>query len=188
MKCQICHDPFKTSTIHRNYTLVTCKVCHHTFCLKHSVTRETKRFLDAILKDLCILEEVPGTEARLRHRQAFNAVKDYLWFETEIPGQLLASTESLTPSQMAYWLKKVDQVIAQRLPSIRDHYPAALCPFCTLEYIDTDTLLAYCLLELKKNYPHLSIDELMQHLVYTFKQQFQTLEAFENQLKNETNI
>lgn len=185
LKCQICHDSFKPSTIHRNYTLVTCKACHHTFCLKHSVTRETKRFLDAIVKDLRPLEGTPGTETQFHHQQAFNAVKACLCFETKIPGQLLTSTETLTPSQMASWLKKIDQVIAQRLPSVRDHFPAALCPFCTLEYMDSDTLLAYCLLELKKNYPHLSMDEFMQHLVYTFKQHYQTLEAFKTQLKGE---
>lgn len=184
-QCEICHDLFKESTVKKNYTLVTCQSCHHTFCLKHSTTREFGKFLNAILKELCVLSEPPGTEARLIHRQTFSAVKSRLWFSSDPPGELLTSTETLTPRQMAAWLKEIDEVIAQRLPSVREQYPATLCPFCTLEYIDTDTLLAYCLLELKNNYPYLSMDELMQHLIYQFKQRYQTLEAFEHQFKGE---
>ena len=181
--CDICHDVFKSSTIKRNYTLVTCQSCGHTFCLKHSSTREQGKFLKAILDDLCILKEPVGSEARLLRKQAFKAVKELLWFKTEPLGSTLQSTEKLIPKQMGNWLKVIDEVIAGRIPCVKENYPATLCPFCTLEYIDTETLLSYCLLELKQNYPHLTIDELIRYLVMQLKQKYQTLEKLEIEIK-----
>ena len=181
--CDICHDVFKLSTIKKNYTLVTCQACKHTFCLKHSSTREQGKFLKAILDDLCLLKEPIGSEARILRKQGFKDVKEYLWFKTEPLGSTLQSTEKLIPKQMGSLLKAIDEVIAGRIPLVLENYPATLCPFCTLEYIDTETLLSFCLLELKQNYPSLTLDELIHHLVRQLKQNYQTLENLEYEVK-----
>lgn len=178
--CEICHDSFKASTINNRYTLVECETCHHRFCIKHITYRQSNAFLNSILAFLSPIDFEKGTESYLTKRKAFKRLKNRF-----VDNYGLNDTPYLlTPSVMAQILKEVDADFESLYATIRNRIPSSLCPYCHLEVISTETLLSYCLLEMKQFYPDQSLDDILMTMIGKLKHDYSKLEVFEQTLKN----